>query len=169
MKEVRSKNKGYVFLYRFLIKTGVLLVGIAMVLIFVICPFRMNDNTMFPSFRNGDLGIFCKLMSCQTNDIILYEDSNGKLKVGRIVAVGGQTVVFNENGGFQIDGYTPSEEIPYETYADNVSNYPLVLTNDQFFVLNDFRSIQTDSRQFGPIDKSQIKGKLVFLWRIRGF
>ena len=169
MKTVKSQRKHFRFLYQFLIKTGILTGMIGLILSFLICPFRMNDNTMFPSFRNGDLGIFCKIMSGTTNDVILYKDADNQLKVGRVVAVGGQTVEFYESGGFKINGSSIFDEVPYDTYATDVSIYPITLEDDQVFVLNDFRSVETDSRTFGPIDTSQIVGKLICSWRIRGF
>lgn len=164
----QGKSK-YRFLYRFLLKTGILLTIIVITLMFIICPFRMDDNTMFPSFRNGDLGVFCRVMSIQTNDVVLYKNDDGVLKVGRVVAMEGQTIEFLEDGGYNVDGYGAFEEIPYETYATDVSHYPFILNDGEVFVLNDFRSVETDSRSMGPIDESQIVGKLVFSLRIRGF
>ena len=40
---------------------------------------------------------------------------------------------------------------------------------DEYFVLNDFRQLTTDSREQGAIKKSQIKGKLLFIMRRRNF
>jgi len=44
-----------------------------------------------------------------------------------------------------------------------------LLKEDEYFILNDFRQITTDSRELGGIKKSQIKGKLLFLMRRRNF
>lgn len=50
------------------------------------------------------------------NDVVLYEDEDGKKRVGRIIAFGGQVVEFAEEGGFKVDDYQPTEENPYKTY-----------------------------------------------------
>lgn len=84
---------------------------------------------------------------------------------------GGQTVSFADEGGYLIDDYQPIEENPYETYAakKGTVKYPLQLKEDEYFILNDFRELTTDSREQGAIQKSQIKGKLLFLMRRRNF
>lgn len=89
----------------------------------------------------------------------------------RIIAIGGQKVDFMEEGGYQINGYQPTEENPYETYLDEESEvqYPIVLDEDSYFILNDFRKDTYDSRHFGPVKEENIKGSLLFLMRRRGF
>ena len=105
------------------------------------------------------------------NDVVLYEDEDGKKRVGRIIASGGQVVEFAEEGGFKVDDYQPTEENPYKTYKAEKGNvkYPLQLKEDEYFILNDFRQITTDSRELGGIKKSRIKGKFLFLMRRRSF
>ena len=96
---------------------------------------------------------------------------DGKKKPGRVIAIAGQTVTFPEDGGYEVNGYQPAEEIPYETYqAENSPvNYPLTVPEGSFFILNDYRSDSSDSRQYGVVSETQIIGKLLFLLRRRGF
>lgn len=60
----------------------------AVVLTLVVNLHRMEGNHMFPSVRDGDLGIFYRLTDCYTNDVVLYTDKTGQVTVGRIIAVG---------------------------------------------------------------------------------
>lgn len=169
--EHKEKKAKYQFLVRFLIKT-VILIGILMITFtFVFQIHRMNGNRMFPSVRDGDLGVFYRLEPCYTNDVVLYKDHNGELQVGRIIAVPEQTVEFLENGGYEVNGNQTLDEIPYETYLEHSSQvkYPLTLSSDSYFILNDFRSDTSDSRTYGVVEKSEIRGKLLFLLRRRGF
>lgn len=161
----------YKFLFRFLIKTSFFVIVLVLLLTLVFQIFRMSGNTMSPFVRDGDLCIFYRLENIYLNDVVLYEDEDGNKCVGRVVASGGQTVDFEDEGGYLVNGYSPTEEIPYETYKAETSDvqYPLVLEEDEYFVLNDFRKLDTDSRVQGAIKKSQIKGKLLFLLRRRGF
>ena len=76
-------------LVRFLIKTATIFGTLYFLFSFVFCMFRMNDNYMFPSFRDGDLGVFIRIANFYPQDVILYEQ-NGKNKVGRIVAINDQ-------------------------------------------------------------------------------
>lgn len=171
MADIKSKERKYRFLIRFLIKTCAIF-GIAIaILIWIMSPYRMKGNNMFPSIRDGDLCILYKLEPSYYNDVVLYEDANGHARIGRIVAIGGQTVDFMEEGGYEVNGSQAVEEIPYETYRAEESkvDYPLTLAEEEYFILNDFRSDTADSRQLGAVNQSQIKGKLLFLLRRRGF
>ena len=68
---------------------------------------------MSPYVRDGDLCIFYRLDQIQLNDVVLYEDEDGKKRVGCFIASGGQVVEFEEEGGFKVDDYQPTEENPY--------------------------------------------------------
>ena len=149
-KQVR-KTTSYRFLTRFLLKTVILLAALIILLTVVFGIFRMSGNTMSPFVRDGDLCIFYRLDKIYLNDVVLYVDDNGNKKVGRVVASGGQTVDFPKNGGYQVNDYEPTEENPYKTYVAEKGNikYPLKLKDNEYFILNDFRKITTDSRELG--------------------
>lgn len=166
-----SKKSKYGFAFRYLLKVIVITVVFVLTLTMVINLHRMKGNRMFPSVRDGDLGIFFRLGDCYTNDVVLYTDETGRKTVGRIVAVSGQTVEFLEDGGYEVDGAATYDEIPYETYVSekNSISYPVTLQEGEYFILNDFRSDTSDSREYGPVKKENIKGKLLYLLRRRGF
>lgn len=158
-------------LIKFLLKTVFLIGTVTAVFTCILSLYRMTGNSMFPSVRDGDLCLFYRLEDCHLNDIVLYENADGKKKLGRIIAIEGQTVAFPENGGYEVNGCQPAEEIPYETYpAENSTvNYPLTVPENSFFILNDYRSDSSDSRQYGVVSETQVIGKLLFLLRRRGF
>lgn len=124
---------------------------------------------MFPFVKDGDLCIVYKLEEYTTGDVVAYKNKNGKTKIGRIVAVSGQAVDFPKEGGYTVDDYQPSEEITYQTFGAEGAKYPVEVGNNEFFIMNDFRSDTNDSRQDGAIKKPKICGKLLFLIRRRGF
>lgn len=156
-------------LAKLLIKIAVLAVVVFIVLTFVLGIHRMTGNNMFPFVKDGDLCIVYKLEDYTTGDVVAYRDNNDKIKIGRIVAVGGQSVDFPKEGGYTVDGYQPSEEITYQTFGAEGVSYPIEVGENEFFIMNDFRSDTDDSRQSGSIKESDIDGKLLFLIRRRGF
>lgn len=170
MEKEKQASK-YRFLWRFLFKTGVLIAVLYLVLTYVFELKRVTGNEMSPFVRDGDLCIFYKLDDVSAGDIVVYHTEEGVKKVGRIVAVGGQTVDFPEDGGYTVDEYTPSEQITYETWSAENSSvvYPLKLEEKEVFILNDFRSLTDDSREFGAIPEDRIDGKLLMLFRRRNF
>ena len=171
MEESKTVKKKYRSLVRFLVKTSVIAGTLAVVLTWVIGLHRMNGNQMFPSVRDGDLCVFYRLQACYPGDVVLYEGEKGDMKLGRIAAMGGQTVKITEEGGLEVDGCQTVDEVPYETHADEDSpvTYPVTLNKNSYFILNDFRMDMDDSRQYGPVDRARIKGRLLFLFRRRGF
>lgn len=164
-----TKKKKLGPLAKLLIKIAVLVIIVVIVLTWILGLHRMTDNNMFPFVKDGDLCIVYKLDDYTTGDVVLYRNDEGKMKLGRIVAVGGQSVDFPKDGGYTVDGYQPSEEITYQTFGADGVKYPIDVDDDEAFIMNDFRSDTDDSRQFGGVKKSDIDGKLLFLIRRRGF
>lgn len=164
-----TKKKKLGPLAKLLIKIAVLVIIVVIVLTWILGLHRMTGNNMFPFVKDGDLCIVYKLDDYTTGDVVLYRNDEGKMELGRIVAVGGQSVDFPKDGGYTVDGYQPSEEITYQTFGADGVKYPIDVDDDEAFIMNDFRSDTDDSRQFGGVKKSDIDGKLLFLIRRRGF
>lgn len=45
--------------------------------------------------------------------------------------------------------------------------FPTTLGKNKYFLLGDNRDKSVDSRYYGPVDKKNIKGKLIFVFRNR--
>ena len=135
-----TKKKKLGPLAKLLIKIAVLTIIVVIVLTWILGLHRMTGNNMFPFVKDGDLCIAYKLDDYTTGDVVLYRNDEGKMKLGRIVAVGGQSVDFPKDGGYTVDGYQPSEEITYQTFGANGVKYPIDVGNDEVFIMNDFRS-----------------------------
>ena len=146
-----TKKKKLGPLAKLLIKIAVLVIIVVIVLTWILGLHRMTGNNMFPFVKDGDLCIVYKLDDYTTGDVVLYRNDEGKMKLGRIVAVGGQSVDFPKDGGYTVDGYQPSEEITYQTFGADGVKYPIDVDDDEAFIMNDFRSDTDDSRQFGGV------------------
>ena len=60
-------------------------------------------------------------------------------------------------------------DIYYSTPAyDSDVTYPLTLGEDEYFILSDYREGAKDSRQFGPVQRNQITGKVLTVLRRSG-
>ena len=167
----KKKRSKYGYLKRFILKLVFLGVMFWAVSTYVLTAQRMTGNYMYPMVKDGDLCIFYKLDSYHLADVALYKTASGQKKIGRVVAVGGQEVDFPEEGGYLINSYEPSEEVLYPTYRAEVSSvrFPITLSDDGYFILNDFRKDSNDSRAFGEVKEEDLQGKLIFILRRRGF
>jgi signal peptidase I len=62
------------------------------------------------------------------------------------------------NGKPQSESYVPDE------YRDTRSFEETVVPEGYYFMMGDHRSISSDSREFGPVERSLIYGKAVFVY-----
>ena len=127
----------------------------------------MRDDDMSPRISAGDLMLFYRLEdTLRAEDIIVFE-KEGRQYTGRIVAVGGDTVEVTEDARLMINGsYVAESNIYYSTprYESDVA-YPVTLEEGQVFVLCDYREGARDSRYFGPVEKTEIRGKVITVIR----
>lgn len=148
-----------------LIKLAVVAAVVAGVLIFVFDIHPLHGNYMYPALRDGDLCISYKLGNINLNDAVVYE-RDGEVLFGRIIGMPGDEIhIDNEN--FTINGMLPSESIYYETHSDK--DIETVVRDGEYFILNDFRSDTNDSRENGCVSADELKGKVSFVFRRRGF
>jgi len=162
--------------YRWIIKLGKLIVKIAILMI-IFCSlwiwvgnvYITHDNNMYPHIKDGDLIVTYKLQGYIIDDIVLYQTSRGN-KVGRIVAKPGDIVEITEDGYYAINGILPYENVFYDTLPSDSSEieYPYTVPEGEYFILNDMREIQTDSRKYGSVSEDAFLGKVVMIARHRG-
>ncbi len=117
---------------------------------------------------DGDLVLGCRLeKDYAKNDVVVYERS-GRLRVGRVLARGGDIVTLSESGVVEVNGSAQGGGILYPTYPKSLLSYPYAVPEDSVFILGDCRTQAEDSRDFGPVQCSAVKAKVITLIRRRG-
>ena len=159
-----KKNKQIKSLVRTLIKLLIVTGGITLICLFVLCPYAVHGNRMFPKLRDGDCAVVLKVGGFQKGDVVSYEQG-GVRYFSRIVGTPGDIVSIGHDG-FRVNGLVQSEEIFYDTSSEKAIE--VIVDSDEVFLLNDYRSDQMDSRAFGSVKISSIDGKVIFLFRWRG-
>ena len=111
--------------------------------------------------NRGDVVIFVE------DQLTSYGQDPGKQLIKRVIALPGERLVVKDNkvtvynkehpGGFQPDKTLPYGKVIKQTSGD----IDLVVPNNDVFVMGDNRPNSLDSRAFGPVDTSDIVGKLV--------
>ena len=118
--------------------------------------------------KDGDLVLGIRLeKDYAKNDVVVYERS-GKLRVGRVLARGGDIVTLSESGVVEVNGSAQGGGILYPTYPKSLLSYPYAVPEDSVFILGDCRTQAEDSRDFGPVHCSALKAKVITLIRRRG-
>lgn len=128
-----------------------------------------NDD-MNPRISAGDILIYYRIdKSPKAQDVVVL-NKNGTDYVGRVVAVGGDTVDITKEDALIINGNMVIEDnIFYKTpYYEGFVEYPLTLADGEYFVMADKREGGEDSRYYGKVFKEEIKGTVIGQFRRDG-
>lgn len=143
---------------------------------FLIQPFIVDGGSMLPTYHNQEFLLVDKLSyrvgEPARGDVIifrLYENQKnpyeGKYLIKRLIGKPGERVVV-ENGVTTIYNKESPEgfilEEPFVTYREPSKNVDITLDKDHYFVMGDNRAQSYDSRDWGPLLASQIKGQVLF-------
>ena len=113
----------------------------------------LNGESMSPTLKNHSILIFDKdTSSIKKNDIVLINNGQENL-VKRIVGTQDDYVCMST--AYPLS-YTLVKKLPQKALTLSIFK----LEKDEYFVQGDNLTYPYDSRNFGTVDKSQIKGKL---------
>lgn len=137
----------------------VIVLVVVLIRTFIITPVRVDGDSMKNTLKNGDILLLYKLGSINRLDIIVLDEEKDNEKIiKRVIGLPGETVAIKK-GKIYINDKVIDDEYAY----GETSDYDKVtLEDEEYFILGDNRLISKDSRYFGPIKKSEIKGKIVF-------
>lgn len=152
-----------------------------LVITFVGQRTEVDGSSMEPTLTNGDNLIVDKLSyrfrDPERFDIIVfpYKHKPKTYYIKRIIGLPGETVQIDEQGNVYINGEILSESYGREIIRpENVglAAEPIVLGEDEYFVMGDNRNNSTDSRfaQVGNIKREDIIGRAwVRIWPFSSF
>ena len=149
-----------------------LLVSVAssvLIITFLYQPVRVEGTSMLPRLEDRDRLFINKFVyrisSIERSDVVVfrYPRDPEKSYIKRVIALPGDRLRIEHgllwlNGKAQLESYVPEE------YRDSRSYPEMVVPEDSYFMMGDHRSISSDSREFGPVERSLIYGKAVFVY-----
>lgn len=136
----------------------VIFVGIRL----VVQNFKIEGSSMEPTLHSGQYLLVNKLAyrssgESQRGDIVVFESWNsGKDFIKRVVGVPGETVEVRDSSVW-INGERLDEGYLDQITSGNVP--PIVLGEDEYFVMGDNRGNSSDSRNHGALKRDKIIGK----------
>ena len=156
------------FVYSFTETVLISLVLAIVLYLFIMTPHEVVGNSMHPTYKNGEFlmanKISYKFSQPQRGDVIIFKYSETQDFIKRIVGIEGDEVMIKD-GKIYINGEL-LDESNYLTDTDvtNGGSYihegqTITVGDNQYFVCGDNRTNSSDSREFGPVDESKIKGK----------
>jgi len=141
----------------------------AFIILFLYQPVRVEGTSMLPVLENQDRLFINKIAyrvgEIHRGDVIvfLYPRDHTKSYIKRVIALPGDTIRIDQ-GQVIVNGVPLHEPYVPLRYADEKSVEEMVLPAQQYFVLGDHRSIASDSRDFGTVDRELIYGKAEFVY-----
>jgi signal peptidase I len=161
-----------------IMRTVFAIVGVVAVIIVVSVILLINHNknaliingsAMSPTLNNGQrvtLESYASNQAPARGDVIEFTETGTTTEnlVKRVVGVPGDRVTINNGKVTIINAQNPNGFNPDSSYLPSNTttsgNIDVTLQSKQYFVLGDNRSDSLDSRVFGPVNASQIIGKI---------
>jgi signal peptidase I len=141
------------------------------VILFVYQPVEVEGTSMMPALINEERIFINKftyrfgLEKIARGDLVVFwfPGDRSRSYVKRVVGLPGDTV-FIDRGIVYVNGKPLKEDYVPEQYRDTQSMPPVKMQPDYYFVLGDHRASSNDSRFWGPVHRSLIYGKAVFVY-----
>jgi signal peptidase I len=144
--------------------------GISVLIItFLYQPVRVEGTSMLPRLEDHDRLFINKFVyhieSIQRGDVVVfhYPRDPEKSYIKRVIALPGDRI-WIDRGHVFLNGVQLRESYVPERYRDARSMPEMVVPDDCYFMMGDHRSISSDSREFGPVERDLIYGKAVFVY-----
>ena len=132
----------------------------------------VKGNEMSPAFKDGDLLLYYRLdKNYNQNDVIVFKKTDhDNSEIKRVIGKANDMIDMTDDGVLLINNSSAIEELHDKTYKTNSTiEFPHIVNPNSFFVLGDARENSEDSRDYGDVNVSETKGKVIMLLlRIRG-
>jgi signal peptidase I len=133
--------------------------------IFIFQPFLVQGISMEPNFKNGDYlivdEITFRLIQPKRGEVVVFKSpiSPETILIKRIVGLPGEEVRISKGKVF-ING----EMLKEDYLKENTLTFPeqkVTLNDKEYYLLGDNRAFSLDSRNFGPVKREKIIGRVV--------
>ena len=138
-------------------------------ILFLYQPVRVEGTSMMPRLENHDRLFINKFVyhfeAIDHNDVVVfhYPLDPSKSYIKRVIGLPGDRIEIL-HGQVWLNGRKLRELYVPARYRDTDSMSAMIVPKDCYFVMGDHRSISSDSRAFGPVERSLIYGKAEFVY-----
>lgn len=140
-----------------------------LIILFLYQPVRVEGTSMLPRLEDHDRLFINKFVyhitSIERGDVVVfhYPRDPEKSYIKRVIALPGDKLRI-DHGQVWVNGHALTEKYVPDMYRDTRSYAETLIPDDCYFVMGDHRSISSDSREFGVVERDLIYGKAVFVY-----
>jgi signal peptidase I len=140
-----------------------------LIILFLYQPVRVEGTSMLPRLEDHDRLFINKFVyhitSIDRGDVVVfhYPRDPEKSYIKRVIALPGDRLRI-DHGQVWVNGKALAEKYVPPMYRDTRSYASTIIPDDSYFVMGDHRSISSDSREFGVVERDLIYGKAVFVY-----
>ncbi len=141
----------------------------AFIIIFLYQPVRVEGTSMLPNLEDQDRLFINKMAfrvgKVERGDVVVfqYPRVHTKSYIKRVIGLPGDRVEI-DHGRVIVNGVVLPEPYVPSRFTDDRSQPEMKIPANEYFVMGDHRSISSDSRDFGPVDRELIYGKAAFVY-----
>lgn len=141
---------------------------------FILVPMKIEGNSMEDTLTSNSYVITERFSKIERFDIIVFHLNDGTNYVKRVIGLPGEEVIY-KNDHLYINGTLVEEpflkdkisgrrQVFTRDFTSNDIFSTAIIPEDTYLVLGDNRPFSKDSLAFGGVHKSQIIGKVRFVY-----
>ena len=164
--ETASKTAGIGLWVRDLL---VSVIASVLIITFLYQPVRVEGTSMLPRLEDHDRLFINKFVyhvtSINRGDVVVfhYPRDPEKSYIKRVIALPGDRLRI-DHGIVSVNDQRLNEDYVPDEFRDTRSMTAMVVPTGTYFMMGDHRSISSDSREFGPVERDLIYGKAAFVY-----
>jgi len=142
-----------------------------LIVVFLYQPVKVEGTSMMPAISDQQRIFVDKfffqigISDIHRGDVVVFwfpQDQRVSY-IKRVIGVPGDSVAIR-GGRVLLNGDVLTEPYVAKEFRDEAEMPPIVLGQDEYFVLGDHRNSSNDSRAWGPVARRYIYGKAVFTY-----
>ena len=144
-------------------RTGLLLICLSTLIQHsCVSNYLVSGNSMQPAYQDGDRVVVARMMpflsTPHRGDTVIARVED-EILIKRVIGMPGDTVAMG-HGEVILNGSMMEDPVPV-SYRGRQDMETVELGEDEYFLLGDHRRVSIDSREFGPVSRRNILGRVI--------
>ena len=141
-----------------------LIINFTLLLFLFFNPYKLIvvvGNSMYPTFKHGQILLAKKYDVIRKNDVVVADTEYSGIIVKRVSLIPGEHYYFYiQKQRIYLDDSYETINTFKKSHSD-LTLFDFKLSNDRYFLIGDNYNNSEDSRSFGPVEKNDIKYKVI--------